>query len=510
MSGNEKTTAPLDETLEGREPGALLIEAGALKPEVDDDEPRVVHVSADAPAEGDKPAAEASVTPVVDEEKVVAEMALTVPETDPERVAYAMWNEGRADEAIALLEQHLMSERNRRRETALVPASDDGKDAIRVEPASEWRERHRQALASGDFNAFGASTHTIDITPTQADAVVPHTARGSLRVGWLMGVCLAVLCVSAAGGYFVARDGGMTTLLTATEEAVADLKPAATAPAVKDEEAETDLAAVEPDADSADVPPDEIELVETAPVAEDVVVVPPEADTQADNAAASLLTEEGSAALDDIALAAPEEVAAPVEVASAPIPPKENTPRDDVASTPPVDASLLPAPSDTDVEDTAATDVPEPAAEVPPITASIEQAPDALAPQTTVEARLPRSRPEPPAAVVERASGPEVVAAEEPPIPDSDLPLVVSEPPQTEAEVASIESDVPVYGPDGPVRVYRHIRRTPYPPVLGRAVFPRRSLTPAEYQALVERRAWAERYTADRRSGVIGRILTLP
>jgi hypothetical protein len=49
----------------------------------------------------------------------------------------------------------------------------------------------------------------------------------------------------------------------------------------------------------------------------------------------------------------------------------------------------------------------------------------------------------------------------------------------------------------------------PYPPVLGRA-FPRRTLTPAEYQALVERRAWAERYTAERRTGIVGRILTLP
>jgi hypothetical protein len=506
MSGNDKAAAPLEETLDGREPGALLIEACALNSDAnadakaDDAEPRVVHVG--------EPAADSE--PVVDEEKVVAEMALTVPETDPERVAYAMWNEGRADEAIALLEQHLTAERSRRRETALVLASDDGKDAIRVEPTSEWRERHRAALASGDFNAFGASTHTIDITPTQADAVVPHTARGSLRVGWLMGVCLAVLCVSAAGSYFVARDGGMTTLLSATEEVVADLNPAATAPAMNDEEAaETNLAVIEPDADSADVPPNEIELVDIPPAAEDAVVVPPEAETPADNAAVSSPPEE-NAALDDVASAAPEEVAAPVEVAVASIPPTENTPRDDVGSAPPVDASLLPAPSDTAVENTAATDAPVSADDAPAVTASVEAILETLAPPPIVEARLPRSRPEPSASVIERASRSEVVVSEEPPIPDSDLPLVVSEPPQTEAEVASIESDVPVYGPDGPVRVYRHIRRAPYPPVLGRAAFPRRTLTPAEYRALVERRAWAERYTAERRSGVIGRILTLP
>ena len=176
---------------------------------------RALSTSATAPRTADKPVVDKE--PVLDEAKVVAEMALTVPETDPERLAYAMWNEGRADEAIEFLERHLAAERDHRRETALVPVSAEGKDAIRVEPASDWRERHQAALSASDFNAFGASVHTIDITPTQADAVVPHSVRGSLRIGWLMGVCLAVLCVSAAGAYFVARDGDIETALAASQ-----------------------------------------------------------------------------------------------------------------------------------------------------------------------------------------------------------------------------------------------------------------------------------------------------
>ena len=35
MRGSDKALAPLDETLEGREPGALLLEAGALKSDAD-------------------------------------------------------------------------------------------------------------------------------------------------------------------------------------------------------------------------------------------------------------------------------------------------------------------------------------------------------------------------------------------------------------------------------------------------------------------------------------------
>ena len=242
-------------------------------------------------------------------------MALTVPEADPERLAYAMWNEGRADEAIEFLEQHLAAERDRRRETALVPVSAEGKDAIRVEPASEWRERHRAALASGDFNAFGASVHTIDITPTQADAVVPHTVRGSLRTGWLMGVCLAVLGISAAGAYFVTRDGDVaTTILAASEEVITNLKPETAAPAAAAPEVE--LATVEPDVDGADVPPpDETELASTLPLAVAVDEPPPEQDP----------------AVDETTSVAPEENATADEVASTP--PEEDATLDEVAST---------------------------------------------------------------------------------------------------------------------------------------------------------------------------------
>lgn len=484
MRGRDKTHAPLDETLDAREPGALLLGAGALQSDadVDDAEPRVVHVGGGGAEDDDKP--------VVDEAKAVAEMALTVPETDPERVAYAMWNEGRADEAIELLERHLAAERDRRRETALVPVSATGSDAARIEPASDWRERHQAALSPAEFNAFGASAHTIDITPTPADAIVPHSVRGSLRTGWLIGVSLVVLSISAAAAYFVTRDGDIATILTAAEP-VADAEPATAAVT------EPKLAAVEPDVDGADAPPPDetpvdTEVADISPSADEIVEVPPP---------------EEDAPVGDVASTPPEEDATSDDVAS--IAPEENAPRDDVASAPPVDASLLPAPSNAESTDTFAADVSAPGAAAPETTASIEPASEAAESAPIVEARLPRQRPEPPASFIERASAPQVAALEEPDISAPDSPLIVSEPPPTEAEIASVEPEVPVYGPDGPVRVYRHIRRMPYPPVPGRA-FPRRTLTPAEYRALVERRAWAERYTAERRTGIVGRILTRP
>ena len=508
MSGSEKAPAPLDETIEACEPGSLLIETGALQPEADDAEPRVVHVR--EPTEQTV----GETKPVVDEAKVVAEMALTVPETDPERLAYAMWNEGRADEAIELLERHLAAEHARRRETALVPS--DGKDAIRVEPASDWRERHRAAHGSADFNAFGNSVHTIDVTPTQADAVVPHSARSPLRIGWLMGVCLAALCVSAAGAYFVMREGSIERALTASEHLITELTSATETPATTPPAEETEIVATATDVDTDVSPSDEAEAADASPPA-DEEIVPPEEDIPADDAAS--VPPEEDVPVDDVASVPPKEDAVDEATPTVSdeafrtlvtIPQERNASRDDVASAPPVDASLLPPAADASTVDTAA-EVPASDAVPPEETASIETETSATDDQPIVEARLPRARPEPPASVVARASEPQVIALEEEPaIPDSELPLVVSEPPLTEAElpVASVDSDVPVYGPDGPIRIYRHIRRI-YPPVIGRT-FPRRMLTPAEYRALLERRQLAERYTAERRQGIIGRVITLP
>ena len=281
---------------------------------------------------------------------------------------------------------------------------------------------------------------------------------------------------------------------------IADLAPATETPAVTPPDQEAEIVATATDVEVP--PPDDTEAADASPPAadEDIVDVPPEED----------------APVEDVASVPPEEDAADETTSTVSddafrslvtIPQERSASRDDVAAAPPVDASLLPASPDANAADSAATEGTAPDAVPPAETASTE--PDAIEAQPTVEARLPRARPEPPASVVERASQPQVVALEEPEIPDSELPLVVSEPPQTEAEIASVESDVPVYGPDGPVRIYRHIRRAPYPLLPGRA-FPRRSLTPAEYQALVERRALAERYTAERRTGIIERVLSFP
>lgn len=441
MRGSDEALAPLDETLEAREPGALLLEAGALK--------------------GDSKDAETS-----------AETALAVPETDPERIAYSMWQEGRVDEAIQYLERHLAAERDRRRETALVPGSAGaGSDAIRIEPASDWRERHRAALSSADFNAFGAPVHTIDVTPTQADAIIAHGVRRSMRSAWLMVFCLAVLLGSSAAAFWYARgDAAVETAALPAAETIVDVEPATSAPAVVTEP-ETQVAATEPDAEAADVPPpDDTEVAETPPL-----------ETEAAPGGAGSLS--------------------------------------NVASLP-EDAGLLtqPSPSKAAASDAAAADTEAPATDAPEMTASIEPMSDGAEPQPVVDARLPQPRPEPPASVLatlEPAPAEVPLVISEPEATPGELPLVISEPPARpdEPEIAMAEPDqVPIIGAGEPVRIFKPIRRLHFAPMANRVYDPyaRPTLTPAEYQALLERRALAQDYVARRRFMAERRIFTLP
>lgn len=310
---------------------------------------------------------------------------------DPERVAFDLWNEGRVDEAVAYLENQIAEARRKRREgrepSSDRPAGLTGWDAT-LEPVSSWRERHRSALAASDFNAYGASAPTIDVTPTRADAITPARRRGGRRA-WVMGITLAMLGVAAGSLYFAgSRDAGPS--------------------------AETLLAALG-----------------DAPEANDGGAAPVAAD--------------------------PQTVA------------EESTPSDEVAEDAEAVADLLPA--------GVVEDVPPPEAGAsgsgwdalgPESTASIgppaDKEAEKLAPVT--EARLPRLRPEPPAGL--RPEPQQAADAE---------PNVVGPPPPEPPPVYA-EADATGYG-------------LPYP---------RATLTPAEYQALLERRAWATQYAAERRA----------
>jgi hypothetical protein len=174
---------------------------------------------------------------------------------------------------------------------------------------------------------------------------------------------------------------------------------------------------------------------------------------------------------------------------------------DALAELPPPPAGAAPiAPADPSLDDTASTTTPpgELPSE-PSTTASI--APDLSAEEQAaaleaLEAPLPRPRPEP---------SPEIVAA----LNAQPAPDVIPEPPVTGADV--VPDVVPVYGPNG-VRIYRPVRRLAGAPQRVPPVDPffHPALTPAEYQALLERRAWAQHYAAQRRAGAAPRIITLP
>jgi hypothetical protein len=146
-----------------------------------------------------------------DRDAVLGGGALSVPETDPEQIAFKLWNEGRVDEAIRFLEREVAAERSRR----AVSQDDDAElplllpDAAKIEPVSNWRDRHRAALEPAKFNAFGATVHTIDLVAEQADAILPHPARGRRRAGWIMGIGVAALAVSAAGAFWGAGPGSL-------------------------------------------------------------------------------------------------------------------------------------------------------------------------------------------------------------------------------------------------------------------------------------------------------------
>lgn len=445
MRKRDKSFGQKNETLEAREPGVLLLASNAAASEPG--------TEAAAPVEPTK--------------------AVAVKETDPERVAFAMWNEGRIDEAIEYLRGQIAAERDRLDSTALVPAGMG--PGSEVGSATDWRDRHRSALAKGDFNAFGSTIHTIDIKATPADAIVAHPARRSRRGAWLMGVAALAIGLFAGAAYWNGGSGEteVAALSSVQPESAEPVEAADTAEAVAEpadavEATDVELASVEPEDEAALLPDQDANAAATADAADEVEAPAPEI--------------------------APEIAELPPE--SEPAVETFQTP---VAEVPPVE---LPPAAETPVLN-ATPEIP-PADGIPPVelieqpemTASIEPAiEEASAP--IIEPRLPRQRPEPPASFTQTAS--------------SD-PLVIPEPDVSEIPVVGEPDRPTVYAgtEPQPLRVYRPIRRLL--PGIGPVYDPNypTTLTPEEYQALLERRAWAQRYSAERRQQAEDRVIFLP
>jgi len=359
-----------------------------------------------------------------DHDAVIGCGALSVPETDPEQIAFKLWNEGRVDEAVRFLEREVAAERSRHtaspdnHEELSVHLTDTGK----IEPVSDWRDRHRAALKPAKFNAFGATVHTIDLVAEPGDAILPHPPEGR-RAGWIVGIGVAALAVSTAGAFW----GGVPAPLK--EIALPFIKPAAqNSPVPTVPPADSEGSALE---------------VATAP---ENVIMPADAEEATEPS--------GSATVED----------------DVP-PPDDAAPPEDSAA----DAGDNPAGAGDTPADTAAlasNSDPEELAEAPGSTDAVSSAAPADAGATPVAvARLPRQRPEPPARV---ASLPPRIGAPPATLDDQRLRFAGAPAPA----LRYFRRNSPYYDP-----------RTPPP-----------NLTPAEYQILLTRRAWAENYAARQRA----------
>ncbi len=390
------------------------------------------------------------------------ESALVLDEQDAERVAFAMWRDGRADDAIAFLEREILLERDRlwkrhvfssREEFSgrKEPHFSDPAPTVMVTPppadeerAQSRRKRRRDAMSVSEpvFSDASAplielSAETVAVSSDEAeesDLVSPRVRIGS-GPAIVAAVGLVIIGIAAAANFWhnhrsdakVERAATAVTVepaATGTEAPPPVIIQATPSAASDDPQAQdaTPLDAAPPPEPTTDMPP----AVEPDGAATEMDT-PPETKAEPDHAAAATAVPDGAVALYEAGHA--DEAL-------------------DDSTTPPDDAALEPEPLVT-------------------------------------VARLPRERPEPAAGMTFA-----------PPAPVSVPPSVGHRAPRAAiASVAPRAADLPnpFYGTDGSPQ--------------------RETLTPAEYQALLERRALAEEYVARRHAEQpvpIGRPILLP
>jgi hypothetical protein len=392
------------------------------------------------------------------------ESALVLDEQDAERVAFAMWRDGRADDAIAFLEREILLERDRlwkrhvfsnredfsgRKEPRF---GDPAPTVIVTPPLDEerpqsGRKRRREAMPVSEPVFSDSSAPLIELSAQtvaassdeaeEAEFVSPPMRMGS-GPAIVAAVGLVIVGIAAAANFWhnhrseakVERAATAVTVepaATGTEAPPPVIIQATPTAATEDPPAQdaVPLDAAPPPEPTTDMPP----AVEPDGAATDVDT-PPETEAEPDHATAAPAVPEGAVALYEPGHAD--------EVLDDP-----TTPPEDVG-----DAALQPEP------------------------------------EATV-ARLPRGRPEPPAGMTFA-----------PPSPASIQPPVSHAAPRgaiASASPRAADLPNPFYGADGSPQ--------------------RETLTPAEYQALLERRALAEEYVARRHAEQpvpIGRPILLP
>ena len=297
--------------------------------------------------------------------------SVAVPETDPERIAYNLWNEGRVDEAIQFLDREIAARRHGGSSAGDLSADLSHPKPSAIPPVSDWRDRHRAALAA-DFNAYGAAGSTLELSAQPADAIVPHPPKRPFRGAWIMGLCLAAAGLSGAALMSSGRIGESADTALPVTQAAREVAPVAIVPA-------TDVASAKSDTNAAPSNLDQPSALEAGAVSAAADAAPPVEDNGTPNPEAS-----------NAAFA-------------------ENVP--DATDTTPPDEELPPT------GDAIASDTKDVA---PETTASIDTNADAAA---QPEVRLPRQRPEPPAQVAARPAksqrsveaSPSVIYAPNPP-----------------------------------------------------------------------------------------------
>ncbi len=421
--------------------------------------------------------------------------ALTLDEDDAERVAFAMWREGRADEAIAFLEREILLERDRqwKRETFSgrhEPYFGDPTPDVIVPPppAEETKPKRRRKkrgapVSEPSFSDASAplielSAETVDVTPEVSQSETGPGFAGRIGRGPAIVAAIGLVVVGfAALGNIIwdsSRPAGEPeqTALAVASEAAQPVVPEANPEPTADETA-SQLVVPQPAAEPKDVASATPAAPVTPSLPETSTSTPPPV-----NAALLVLPEEDDGALASAAPPREPDIAA-TQADSASMQPPVAAMEPSTASGPAVaegpalalgdpaetlDDSVTPPPPEDFVDEAALDD-----SVTPPPPDEVYEA--ALLQPEPVVARLPRERPEPPAGVI---FAPRPTVASTAPNVAPSPPVYL--PPEPQPQVA--EMPLPLYDQDGLPQQ-------------------RRTLTPAEYQALLARRGAANDYPGE-------------
>jgi hypothetical protein len=396
------------------------------------------------------PAGDAAPAPSLPVRREPTVDALVPDDRDSERVAFAMWREGRTDDAIAFLEREILLEKDRvwkrdaftgRREPHF--GKPEPEIIVTPPPATEAlpKRRRRRGASTAPVSEPTFSDASAPVIELSAESVasapimVPPRARMGSGPAIVAAIGLVIVGFAAAANIWDNRRAA-TAERAAPVIAVPLAKDDAVAPAAT---ASITPAAVKPTAEPAAAEPASAEPAPAQPAALEVPAPSAPLDLPASGA-----TEDEAAVVDpDEIVTEPEEEA--------------------VALVEPGDDSFSP-PDELDEAALGALDG----------SALDEEALNA-------PARLPRQRPEPPAGVTYAPQTAAVSPA--PQSPPRYVPPPAPIPPGPFATQEPYRSDTPpraFYGADG--------------------VPQRETLSPAEYEALLARRAVAEDYVARRRA----------